>query len=195
MRRENAIFFVSGLIFGVLVGYFVFQSVIQAPVPVSAGVSASTSRGPASESAELDHDQVARLEARAAENPEDGEIPRQIGILYMESSHLQQAVLWFRKSLEIDEHDLVARNHLAISLAGLGRVDEAVSEYKAALAVEPLDPPSLLGLGRVLLLGKNDIRGGIEVWEKLVEAAPDSPEARSIRDELEALRSAHTMGQ
>ncbi len=195
MRRENAIFFVSGLIFGVLVGYFVFQSVIQAPLPASAGVSASTSRGPASEPAELDHEEVARLEAQAGENPENGEIRRQIGILYMESSHLQQAVLWFRESLKIDENDLVARNHLAISLAGLGRVDEAVSEYRAALALEPLDPASLLGLGRVLLLGKNDIRGGIEVWEKLVEAAPDSPEARSIRDELEALRSAHTMGQ
>lgn len=195
MRRENAIFFVSGLIFGVLVGYFVFQSVIQAPVAAPAGVSASASRGPAPEPVQLDHDEVARLEVQAAENPEDGEIRRQIGILYMESSHLQQAVLWFREALKIDENDLVVRNHLAMSLAELGRVDEAVSEYRDALAIEAVDPASLLGLGRVLLLGKNDIRGGIEVWEKLVEAAPDSPEARSIRDELEALRSAHTMGQ
>ena len=195
MRRENAIFFVSGLIFGVLVGYFVFQSVIQAPVPAPAGVSASTSRGPAPAPVQLDHDEVARLEVQAGEHPEDGEIRRQIGILYMDSSHLQQAVLWFREALKIDENDLVARNHLAMSLAELGRVDEAVSEYRAALAIEAFDPASLLGLGRVLLLGKNDIRGGIEVWEELVEAAPDSPEARSIRDELEALRSAHTMGQ
>ena len=195
MRRENAIFFVSGLIFGVLVGYFVFQSVIQAPGPAPAGVNNSTSRAPAPETVQLDHDEVARLEAQAAENPEDGEIRRKIGILYMESSHLQQAVVWFREALKIDENDLVVRNHLAMSLAELGRVDEAVSEYRDALAVEELHPASLRGRGRVLLLGKNDIRGGIEVWEKLVEAAPDSPEARSIRDELEALRSAHTMGQ
>lgn len=144
---------------------------------------------------QIDHEEVARLEALAEQNPEDAEIRAQIGTLYMQSDHLQDAVHWLGESITIDGGNLEVRNHLAISLAGLGRVDEAVSEYRAALAVEPSHAASLLGLGRVLLLGKNDIRGGIEVWEKLIEAAPDSPEARSIRDELEALKSAHTMAQ
>ena len=191
MRRENAIFFVSGLIFGVLVGYFVFQSVIQAPGTASAGINATSSRVPTQEQPGLDHEEVARLEAVAEQNPEDAEIRAQIGAIYMQGNHLQEAVRWLGESIEIDDGNLEVRNHLAISLTGLGRVDEAVSEYRSALAVEPSHPASLLGLGRVLLLGKNDIRGGIEVWEKLIEAAPDSPEARSIREELEALSSAH----
>jgi Flp pilus assembly protein TadD len=147
------------------------------------------------EQPQLDHEEVARLEALAEQNPADAEIRAEIGTLYMRGDHLQDAVRWFSESVRIDEDNLEVRNHLAISLAGLGRIDEAISEYRAALTVEPSHPATLLGLGRVLLLGKNDIRGGIEVWEKLAEDAPDSPEARSIRDELEALRSAHTVSQ
>ncbi len=172
-------------------GYFVFQSAIQAPGRASDGIDATSSRVPTQEQPGLDHEEVARLEAVAEQNPEDAEIRAQIGAIYMQGNHLQEAVRWLGKSIEIDGGNLEVRNHLAISLTGLGRVDEAVSEYRSALAVEPSHPASLLGLGRVLLLGKNDIRGGIEVWEKLIEAAPDSPEARSIREELEALSSAH----
>ncbi|HLE20659.1 MAG TPA: hypothetical protein VJB88_06025, partial [Vicinamibacteria bacterium] len=31
MRKDNAVFFVGGLVFGLLLGYFVFESVSQAP--------------------------------------------------------------------------------------------------------------------------------------------------------------------
>jgi tetratricopeptide (TPR) repeat protein len=79
-----------------------------------------------------------------------------------------------------------------MSLAGLGRIDEAISEYEAALALNPSHPQSLLGLGRVLLFGKNDVQRGIEAWSRLLEASPESPEAESIREELEALKAAHS---
>jgi hypothetical protein len=39
---------------------------------------------------------------------------------------------------------------------------------------------------------QRDIDGGIALWEKLVTIAPDSAEARAVRDELEALKSAHS---
>lgn len=194
MRKDNLIFFVSGLVFGVAVGYFLFQSVAQS----SRGRAASLSAPPAVESSSarppLDTREVSRLEEIARANPADAEVRQRIGNLYMESGRLQEAIQWFRESLAIAPDELHVRNHLALSLAGMGRMDEAISEYESALAFDPAHPQSLLGLGRVLLLGKNDIRGGIEVWEKLVESAPDSPEARSIREELEALKSAHPMG-
>ena len=191
MRRDNTIFFLAGLVFGVLVGYFLFQSVAQSPAPTFTG---GVSETPTSEPARrlLDPQEMSALEQMARDNPEDSEIRSRIGTLYMEAGNYQEAVLWFRGALEKKGDDLHIRDHLAMSLAGLGRIDEAIAEYESALVLNPSHPPTLLGLGRVLLLGKNDVQGGIEVWSKLVETAPESREAESIREELEALKAAHS---
>jgi tetratricopeptide (TPR) repeat protein len=194
MRKDNAIFFVSGLAFGVFVGYFLFQSVIQSPgspaaasPPGSMGTAGTAMNPPA-----LETQEIAALEREANDNPNDAEVRSRIGLLYMEAGRYSDAVRWFREALARKGDDLHVRSHLATSLAGLGRIDESVTEYEAALEIDPSHPQSLLGLGRVLLLGRNDIRGGLEVWERLIESAPDSPEALSIREELEALKAAHS---
>jgi tetratricopeptide (TPR) repeat protein len=192
MRKDNAIFFVSGLAFGVLLGYFVFQAVAQAP---TAGPGPSAAQGePVQQRRLIDPQELAALEQLAADHPEDAEVRIRIGTLYFDSGQYNQAVDWLRQAIAIDGENLHARSHLALALAGLGRIDEAVSEYEAALQIDPSHPQSLLGLGRVLLYGRKDVQSGIEAWEKLLEVAPSSPEAESVREEVEALKSAHSGG-
>jgi cytochrome c-type biogenesis protein CcmH/NrfG len=70
-------------------------------------------------------------------------------------------------------------------------VEPAVAAFEENLRRDPAHPASLLGLGRVRLYVQKDIQGGLALWEKLVEVAPDSAEAAAVRDELEALKSAH----
>jgi tetratricopeptide (TPR) repeat protein len=192
MRKDNTIFFLAGLVFGVWVGYFLFQSVQQnsAPSPVSEGGTRAESNAPAGRV--VDPQEMSALERMAGDNPEDPEVRVRIGTLYMEAGNYQEAVLWFRQAMEKRGEDIHVRNQLAMSLAGLGRIDDAIAEYEAALALNPSHPQSLLGLGRVLLFGKSDVQGGTEAWSRLVETAPDSPEAESIREELEALKAAHS---
>jgi hypothetical protein len=67
-----------------------------------------------------------------------------------------------------------------------------VAAFEENLERDPSHPASLLGLGRIKLYVQRDIAGGIELWDKLVNVAPDSVEARAVRDELEALKSAHS---
>lgn len=191
MRKENAIFFVSGLAFGVLLGYFVFQSLAPSPVVRSSSV-APAGQESAPPRRLVDPQEVAALERLAADNRDDAGIRNQIGTLYLESGQYEQAVRWLREAAERAAEDLHVRNHLALALAGLGRIDEAVSEYESALTMDPSHPQSLLGLGRMMLYGRGDVRRGIEAWETLLEVAPNSPEAESIRQELEALQAAHS---
>jgi tetratricopeptide (TPR) repeat protein len=192
MRKDNMVFFVSGLAFGVLVGYFLFQSLATNSELAPTSGQASSALPSAPERRLVDPQEVKALEQMAADNPEDEEVRSRIGTLYLESGQYEQAVAWFREAVELKGDDLHLRNHMALALVGVGRIDEAISEYRAALAVDPSHPQSLFGLGRVLLYGKNDIQRGLEVWEKLVEVAPSSAEARAIREDLEALKSAHS---
>jgi tetratricopeptide (TPR) repeat protein len=199
MRKDNAIFFLSGLAFGVLLGYFVFQSVVQDPgnVSMAAQVGSLGSFGgssgvwqPAPRKV-LDRQEVAALESVLQRNPEDDITRIQLGNLYLEAGHDDEAIPWFRRALEREPDNAHARVHLAQSLANIGRVEEAISEYEAVLAREPGNPQALLGLGRVKLYAQQDIRGGVEAWEELLRVAPNSREATSISDELDALKSAH----
>jgi tetratricopeptide (TPR) repeat protein len=141
----------------------------------------------------LDPQEVAALQNMIRQNPDDLQSRVRLGNLYLESGHDDQAVPLFREALERDPADNHARIHLAQTLANLGRLDEAVAEYQTVLAGEPENPQSLLGLGRVRLYAQQDIDGGLEAWGELLRVAPDSREAESIRDELEALKSAHAM--
>ena len=199
MRKDNAIFFLSGLAFGVLLGYFVFESVVQDPgnASMAANIGSPGGLGSASGVSQpaprrvLDRQEVAALEGVLQLNPEDNSARIRLGNLYLEAGHDDEAIPWFRQALEREPDNAHAGTHLAQSLANIGRLEEAISEYEAVLALAPGNPQALLGLGRVKLYAQQDIRGGVEAWEDLLRVAPNSREATSIRDELDALKSAH----
>ncbi len=109
----------------------------------------------------------------------------------MEAGRHKDALPWLEEAVRLDGEDLHARNHLAITYLSLGRLEEAVAAFEANLAKDPEHPASLLGLGRIKLYVQQDIQGGLALWQKLTEVAPDSPEAKAVREELEALKSAH----
>jgi tetratricopeptide (TPR) repeat protein len=208
MRKDNAIFFAGGLIFGLLLGYFVFAAVSQTTGGLSspagafgtAGSLGATGMGggmsqpqQATSRRVLDPQEVTALQNMIEQNPNDNESRIRLGNLYLEAGHDDQAVPLFREVLERDPGSNHARLHLAQTLTNLGRLDEAVAEYDTVLANEPGNPQALLGLGRVRLYSQQDITGGLEAWEELMRVAPNSREAESIRDELEALKSAHAI--
>jgi len=200
MRRDNALFFIAGLAFGVAIGYFVVESVrpISPPAGTSVGASSGEASDPARASARprsvIDPSAMAALEKRASENPGDVEVRVQMGTMYLEAGRYQEALRVLGEARPLAPSNLHLRNHYALAFENLDRYDEAAAEYEAILAVDARYPDALLGLGRVKLYHKRDIRGGIELWEKLLQVAPESEAARSVRDELEALKSAHPAG-
>ncbi len=54
--------------------------------------------------------------------------------------------LWSR-ALAVTQNNFVAENNFANALIRLGRPDEAIAHFRAAAAIEPLDPASALNLG------------------------------------------------
>lgn len=206
--KRDLVFFVAGLAFGVAGGYFVFRAVSTGGAGISSSDSGSmaSSAAPAtSDSAaastiglegkpalkKLDEGEVRRLEAKAGETASDVQSRAELGRLYMEAGKYPEAVRWLEEAVKINPADLHLRNHLAICYLNEGHLDQAVSAFEENLRRDPNHAASLLGLGRVKLYLQRDINGGLAMWEKLVQVAPNSPEASAVREELEALKSAH----
>ena len=195
---RDLVFFVAGLCFGIVAGFFVFRAVVSPDAPTSvasAGLNPERSRvglDTEPQTKPLEAGEVERLEASAKQNPTDAAVRAELGSLYLDAGRYEDAGAWLRSALEIEPRNLPARNHLALSLLNLGRLDDAVATYEETLRLEPEHPASLLGLGRVRLYLQQDIDGGLAIWERLVAVAPSSTEARSVRAELEALKSAHS---
>jgi hypothetical protein len=109
MRKDNAIFFLSGLVFGLLLGYFVFQSVSQTGGGMSVAVSPANPGSPmggggvsqpATSRRVVDPQEVAALESVLEQNPNDNSARVRLGNLYLEAGHDDQAISWFREALE-----------------------------------------------------------------------------------------------
>jgi tetratricopeptide (TPR) repeat protein len=196
--KRDLLFFVSGLVFGVAAGYFVFRAVAPSSVPAGGAVAESAARPPSTlglkeepKVREIDPAEMRALEAQAQENANDAAVRTKIGARYLEAGKYEDARKWLEESVRLDPQDLHARNHLAITYLSLSQVEPAVAAFEENLRRDPAHPASLLGLVRVKLYVQKDIQGGLALWEKLVQVAPDSVEARAVRDELEALKSAH----
>jgi len=199
--NRDLVFFVAGLSFGIVAGFFVFRAV----APSAGGptnVATATASGEPSrigldsdpDTRPLDEDRAAALEESAEQSPDDASVRAELGKLYLDAGRYEDAGAWLRSALEIEPENLSVRTQLALSLLNLGRLDDAVAAYEENLRLEPEHPASLLGLGRVRLYLQQDIDGGLALWEKLIAVAPSSAEAQSVRDELEALKSAHRGG-
>lgn len=198
--KRDLVFFVSGLSFGIAAGYFIFRALGPSEAsnstgnPRPAGVASAPSTIGLDEAAsaqKLDEDEVKRLEAKAKSDAADAATRAEIGSLYMEAARYDEAVPWLEEAVRLRPADLHVRNHLAIAYLNKGNLEQAVAAFQENLGVDPDHPASLLGLGRIKLYLQQDIQGGLTLWEKLVQVAPDSPEARAVEDELEALKSAH----
>ena len=196
MNRDLG-FFIAGLCFGVAAGYFVFRAVLPpenpAEVVASSGTSTASTIGLDSETEfpPLDESQVRELEADAEASPDDPKLSARVGEFYMDAGQFADAVPWLEKAVELGPRDVHVRNHLALSYLNQGNMDGAVGSFEQTLAIDPNHPPSLLGLGRIKLYLQQDIDGGLAMWQKLMAVAPSSEEAQSVREELDALKSAH----
>ncbi|NUN51981.1 MAG: tetratricopeptide repeat protein, partial [Planctomycetaceae bacterium] len=106
-----------------------------------------------------------------------------------------------REALKVSPDNLPLRRHLAETLRGLGRFDEAEKEYREALRASPRDPALLLALGIVFhgagkrdqalvvaedLLSRDDASAGAHLLHARLLLDAGDP-ARAIRRYRQAL--------
>jgi tetratricopeptide (TPR) repeat protein len=194
MKRDAVVFAVSGVFFGLLVGWILGTTqhppgggVVTAPIAQTPTPAAGTSGTPAP----LDEAKVRGLEAQANASPNDPTPRIQLGNAYFDAERYADAIKWYQEALQMDPKNVNASTDLGVAYYYVNQPDRAIQQFEHSLSIDPNHVKTILNMGIVRAFGKQDLAGAAKDWEKVIQLAPDSPEGRAAKQALDGLRSAH----
>jgi cytochrome c-type biogenesis protein CcmH/NrfG len=185
---------VAGVFFGVLVGWIIGSQQgtgRPSPQPVTAPAGGQASGSSAPPPPPLDESRASAMKATAQQNPTDAVTRVQLGDMYFDAGRFQEAVDWYEAALKIHPRDVNASTDLGIAYYYMNQPDRALAQFDHSLTIEPTHAKTLLNQGIVRAFAKQDLKGASASWEKVVQVAPNSDEARAAKQALDGVRAAH----
>src|SRR5690606_20242970 len=153
MKAESVIFTVSGVVFGLVVGWMLgvqqAERVTQTPaVTAQAGPAApgqggaapgsgGTSGSGGATAAPLDTARVQALEARAQASPDDAAVRAELGNLYFDAERFADAARWYEASLAIAPGNADVRTDLGICYYYMNQAPRAIEQFEVSLKTNP----------------------------------------------------------
>jgi len=189
MRAHSFIFLAAG--FGVgFAAMYPWMSKrapeIARPIPTFVRNMGSPAEPPAPP---LDTARMRQLEETVSKDPKNFDALIELGNMHFDQRAYDKAAGLYKKGLEVQPGNVTLRTDLGTALFYSRRVDEAIVELRKSLELDPTHPQTLFNLGVALLEGKNDSKGALEAWEKLVAANPDFPQIAIVKQQIDALRA------
>ena len=139
----------------------------------------------------LDQAAVASLMAKIQANPEDADSLMALGDEYYKTNDFKTAGDWFAKVTAIEPGNV--RGFLALGATAFNQGDAATAEtaWKQAVTIDEKDVEAHYDLGFLYLNRQPaDMAGVQREWTRVVELAPDSDIAKTVKAHLDALASA-----
>ena len=196
MKPESIVLAVAGAFFGLIVGWIIGTQqgtprvqpaavTAQQPATQSAAMPADQAPPP------LDERQVQVLRTAAEKDPSDVGSRVQLGNVYFDAERYTDAATWYEAALKLNPDDPNVSTDLGVAFYYLNQPDRALEQFDHSLKVDPKHAKTMLNQGIVRAFGRQDLKGAAESWQRLIEVAPNSPEAESAKRALDGLKSAH----
>lgn len=194
MNREAVVLGVAGVFFGVLVGWIIGSQ--QSAGRVSPGAAASTSSAPRGtgqqQAPPLDEARATAMKNTAQQNPNDADTRIQLANMYFDAERFPEAAEWYEQALKINPKDVNVSTDLGISYYYMNQPDKALAQFETSLQIDPKHAKTLLNVGIVRAFGKQDLKGAMEAFQKVLEVAPPgSDEAKAAQQALDGVKGAH----
>ena len=181
--------------FGVLLGWVLAtmnDSRITTSAPAAAAAAAAApqqepSAGNERAPAQLDEGEVQALTTILTNDPNNAGAAAQLAETYFRAERMDEAIKWYREALRLDPKNVNASTQLGMSLFVTQGAEPALAQFEKSLQLDPKHARTLLSKGIVLWQGKNDLAGAETAWRRVVEMAPDSPEAELAQQGLKGL--------
>lgn len=202
MRRDNFVFLISGVFFGVLVGWMLGSqqggrfspaaATVAAPAPGQMTGNATGAQQQATTPAPppVDLARVGALTSAANADPKNVVARVDLGNLYFDSERFDLAIPWYEAAYKLTPNDPNLSTDLGVSYLYTDKVDLAIAQFEKSVAADPKHLKSWLNLGIAKAMAKNppDVKGGEAAWQKVIEIAPGSEEAKKAQQGIDAIK-------
>ncbi len=118
--------------------------------------------------------------------PKNVKVLVNLGIAADAVGHADDAQLWYQKALTVAPDDSLAACRMASSKYAQGKYDESMTMLRGLIARAPRAHCAYFTMG-VAFADAGIYRDAIRMWRKVVELAPDSPEAISAKESIDVL--------
>jgi tetratricopeptide (TPR) repeat protein len=193
MKRESIVFLISGVVFGLLIGWIIGSQQMAppaAPPPPPAAAAAPESQPQAAPPPPIDPQRVAALEKTAGAEPRNSTVRVDLGNLYFNSERYEQAVPWYEAALKINPKDVSASTDLAVCYYYLQQDAKALTQLDHSLSIDPNHAKTLFNQG-IIRASAKDIEGAMKSWQRVIAIAPNSEEGRRAKQILEGVAAGH----
>ncbi len=198
MKRDHLVFLISGVFFGVLVGWILGsqQAGRLAPAPTAAAPTAPAT-GTAQVGAQppppppVNEQKVAEMTKVASAQPKNAAVRAELGNLYFDSERFDLAIPWYEAAFKLSPNDANLSTDLGVSYLYTDKPDQAIAQFEKSIAVDPKHLKTWLNIGIAKAMVKGDAKGGEAAWQKVIDIAPGSEEAKKAQQGIDAIRGGH----
>jgi cytochrome c-type biogenesis protein CcmH/NrfG len=174
---------------GLGIGYVFHDSQVKAPAVPQTSVRSPHGMGGHMPSLEelkqMADKQVAPLKEKLKSDPNNTSLLLQVGAIYHATHQFKEASQYYGKAAQVDPKNPAIRSKLAASLFRSGDADGAIAQLNDALTFAPTDANTLFNLGMIKFEAKQDAKGAVAAWQKLLKSNPQlSPERKAQVNKL-----------
>ena len=137
MRKDSIVFGVSGIFFGLLLGWIVGSQQsgstlrsMPAPAPAAAASAPAPAQGSGAPAVVLDETQVRALETTAQANPNDEAVRVQLGNMFFDAERFADAIKWYEAALKVNPKDANVSTDLGVSYYYSNQADKALAQFE-----------------------------------------------------------------
>ncbi len=200
VSRDSLAFGLSGILFGLLVGWIIGAQHAEGTAPPTPAPVATTASAPAQPQDQqqvqqpapepLDASRVTALQQQASAEPSNSQVRADLGNLYFDAQRYGDAAQWYEAALKLNPRDVNVSTDLAVCYYQTNQVDRALTQLDHSLSIDPRHLKTLFNQGLIRAFGKQDLAGAAESWRKVVAIAPNSEEAKHAQQGLDGIESA-----
>src|SRR6266545_1262792 len=196
LNRHMLIGLAVGLVVGIFIGYQAGSS--NPPPPATGAMGGGMPPGaapgmppggpggaPAPNPGDNFQARITAMQAVVARDPKNFDAWVQLGNDYFDTRQPQKAIDAYSRALELRPNTANVLTDQGVMYRDVGQFDRAIANFTKANQVDPKHVQSLYNLGVVYLNDLKQPKKAIEVWNKVIQAAPQSEQAAQSRAAIE----------
>jgi len=177
---------IAGALFGIIVGYMLGVSQKEAgPLPVAAPTTAAAP-APA---AVANEQELQGWRNVLTTDPKNVRANVELANGLYDAGRYAESIPYYQQAFTGDPKNVSVSTDLATAMYYAGRADDALAQFALSLKIDPKHAQTLFNLGIVKRDARNDPKGAIEAWERLLSSVPDYPDAGKVRTMITELKS------